>query len=86
MFVYPTVLFPADSDGIFGCAVDDLLVNASGRSADEAVRDAAGIMAELLQNMAERGEPFPEPTPIDEIDTDGGALVMITAIPPRIAA
>ena len=86
MFVYPAVLFPADADGLFGCAVDDLLINASGRSADEAVRDAADIMNELLGAMAVKGEPFPEPTAVDDLDTDGGTLVMITALPPQIAA
>lgn len=86
MLVYPAVLFPADDDGVFGCAVDDLLINASGASADGAIRDAAAILAELLEGMARNGEPFPDPTPVDDVDTEGGTLVMLTAALPRLAA
>ncbi|MEM6616228.1 MAG: hypothetical protein AAF619_06855 [Pseudomonadota bacterium] len=79
MLAYPAVLHDADADGIFGCEVPDLLINASGRSADEAIRDAGNILHELLQQMDRDGEPFPEPTPMDDIEKDAGTLVLLTS-------
>ena len=86
MIAYPAVLFPPDAHGTVGCAIPDLLVNASGRDADDALRDAAGIMAELLSDMARKGEPFPDPTPSQDVDLMGGTLVLVTAQPPSQAA
>lgn len=79
MLYYPAILFPPDANGLSGCAVPDLLINASGTSADAALGDAALIMDELLGDMARKGEPFPEPTPADALERDGGTLVLLTA-------
>jgi hypothetical protein len=86
MLFYPAILFPPDSNGLSGCVVPDLLVNASGASPDAALRDAATIMAELLDGMARKGEPFPEPTAAEELDLDGGTLVLLAAPLPSLAA
>ncbi len=86
MLYYPAVLFPPDPSGLSGCVVPDLIVNASGASPDAALRDAAQIMAELLAGLAQRGEPFPEPSPAEDIPLDGGTLVLIAAPLPTVAA
>ena len=86
MLYYPAILFAADSNGVSGCTVPDLLVNGSGRSTDAAMRDAAASVHELLADLARKGEPFPEPSPVDEIDLDGGTLVYLSATPPHVAA
>lgn len=85
MLLYPAILYPPDASGLSGCLVPDLVVNASGPSPDAAIEDAAGIMAEHLRDLAARGEPFPEPTPVAELDLDGGILVMLPAPLPRAA-
>lgn len=86
MLHYPAILYPPDANGLSGCAVPDLLVNASGSSPDEALRDAAAIIDALLIDMARKGEPFPEPTPAEEMDLDGGTLVLLAARLPDLAA
>jgi hypothetical protein len=86
MLYYPAILFPPDAMGLSGCIVPDLLVNASGSSPDEALRDAAAIMAELLDGMARKREPFPEPTAAEDLDLDGGTLVLLSAPLPSLAA
>jgi hypothetical protein len=85
MIYYPAILFSPDHDGLSGCAVPDLLVNASGRSPDAALRDAAAIAAELLEGMARHGKPFPDPTPAEVLDLDGGTLVLIATPLPGAA-
>ncbi|MEM6744464.1 MAG: hypothetical protein AAF676_12120 [Pseudomonadota bacterium] len=77
MLLYQAVLYPADDDGIWGCAVPDLLINASGRDRAWAIEDAVAIMSEVLADMSARGEPFPEPSV--DIDLDGGTLVILPA-------
>jgi len=79
MIYYPAVVYPPDEQGIVGCAVPDLLINASGSSQDAALIDATAVMQELLANMARAGEAYPEPTPSDELDLDGGVLAILTA-------
>ncbi len=79
MIYYPAVIYPADENGLVGCAVPDLLINASGASQDAALTDAATIMQELLADMAREGEAYPEPTPSEDIDLDGGILAILTA-------
>ena len=85
VIAYPGILFAPDADGLHGCAVPDLLVNASGASADEAMRDAAAIAADLMDGMARKGEPFPEPTPVEDLDLEGGTLVLIATPLPKAA-
>lgn len=85
MLCYPAVLFPPDEEGISGCIVPDMSVNAAGATPDDALGDAVGMMEELLGDMVEDGEPFPDPTPIDAFDDRGGRVVMLQApIPKRI--
>ena len=55
MSLYHAVPYPADADGIWGCAVPDLLINASGKSRADVIEDAVSIMAELLAGMAAKG-------------------------------
>ena len=89
MINYPAILFPSDPKGLVGCVVPDLLINASGSSMDEALNDAAVIMDELLREMDENGEAFPEPTPMDEVDPEEGVLVVMAArvpVPSRTRA
>jgi hypothetical protein len=86
MLYYPAVLHVADGDGVVGCEVPDLLINASGRDVDEALMDAATILAELLDGMAAKGEAFPEPSRTKDVDLDGGTLVLLSAPRPRVAA
>jgi len=85
MICYPAILFAPDTAGQSGCTIPDLLVNASGSSPDAAIRDAVAIMTEVLGSMASKGEPFPEPTPTEDIDLDGGTLVVLTAPLPQAA-
>lgn len=80
MIYFPAILYPVDDDGLHGCAVPDLLINASGSTAEAALHDAAEIMSELLSDMARDGEPFPEPTQIDVMDLDGGTLVLLPGL------
>ncbi|ROU01129.1 type II toxin-antitoxin system HicB family antitoxin [Histidinibacterium lentulum] len=86
MIVYPAILFPPDTAGLSGCLVPDLAVNASGASPDEALRDAAAIVNAFLATLADRGEPFPEATPAEDVDLDGGTLVMLGTPLPTLAA
>lgn len=86
MLLFPAVLFAPDPDGLSGCVVPDLMVNASGASPDAAIRDAAAIVAEHLRDLAAAGEPFPEPSPVDQVDLDGGTLVMLPITIPLAAA
>ncbi|MGF1462439.1 MAG: hypothetical protein ACFB2Z_04630 [Maricaulaceae bacterium] len=76
---YPGILYPPDEDGLSGCFVPDLKIAASGASPDDALRDAALILAELLASMVEDDDAFPAPTPAQDIDLDGGTLAMIGA-------
>ena len=77
MSFYPAVLHDLDANGLVGCTVPDLLINASGRDRESALQDAVRSMDELLGDAARAGEPFPEPTPADEVDTSGGVLVLL---------
>ena len=87
MLHYPAILFAPDENGVSGCIVPDMAINAAGRSPDEAIRDAAGIIDELLEDMHRDGEAFPDPTPIDELDLRGGTLVFMSVpLPSRRAA
>lgn len=86
MLCYPAILYPPDESGLSGCAVPDLLINASGSSPDNALHDAVAIMAELLADMARNAEAFPEPSATDEVDLDGGTLVILAAPIPSMAA
>ena len=79
MSFYPALLYDPDSSGLVGCTVPDLLINASGRDRESALADAVRSMDELLDDMAKSGDPFPEATPVDEIDTSGGVLVLLHA-------
>lgn len=79
MIYYPAVIYPADESGLVGCAVPDLLINASGVSQDAALTDASTIMQELLADMAKEGEAFPEPTASEDVVLDGGVLAILTA-------
>ena len=84
MLFYPSILFPPDENGVSGCIVPDLLINAGGASPDDALRDAARSMVELFAMMDRDGEPFPEPTPAEEMELRGGTLVLIGAPPPAV--
>ena len=86
MICYPAVLFPPDEAGLSGCTVPDLLANASGGSPDEALRDATAIMVELTEAMTRKGELFPEPTPAEDVDLNGGTLVLLAVPVPKAAA
>jgi hypothetical protein len=77
MSFYPAVLFDPDANGIVGCTVPDLLINASGGDRESALADAVRSMDELLGDMARGGEPFPESTPVEKVDTSGGVLVLL---------
>lgn len=77
MLLYNAVLYPADADGIWGCAVPDLIINASGPRRAAPVEDAVAIMGEVLADMDSKAEPFPEPSA--DIDLDGGSLVILPA-------
>lgn len=79
MIYYPAVIYPADESGLVGCAVPDLLINASGLSQDAALIDATSIMQELLADMARDGEAYPEPSSTEDVDLDGGVLAILTA-------
>ena len=85
MLFYPAVLFDPDANGVHGCIVPDLLINAAGDTIDDALRNAAASMVELFGMMDHDGEPFPDPTPADEMDLRGGTLAMIGAPPPALA-
>jgi len=79
---YPGVLYPADADGLFGVFVPNVNVMASGSSADEALADAAEILQEYCDNLADKGEAPEPPAQIDEIDLDGGQIVMLPVLMP----
>jgi predicted RNase H-like HicB family nuclease len=79
---YPGVLYPADADGLFGVFVPNVNVMASGSSADEALADAAEILQEYCDNLADKGEMPESPAQIDEIDLDGGQIVMLPVLMP----
>jgi len=85
MSFYPAVLFDPDTQGVIGCIVPDLLINAGGHDRETALTDAVRSMDELLADMSRKGEPFPEATPADEIDTEGGVLVLLHARLPAAA-
>ncbi len=85
MSFYPAVLYDPDPQGLVGCVVPDLLINASGRDCETALADAVRSMEELLADMARKAEPFSEATPADEIDTEGGVLVLLHARLPAAA-
>lgn len=82
MLYFPAVLHRTDAQGLSGCHVPDFLIVAGGRSDDDALRDALGIMEELMEDMVRDNEPLPDPTPAEEVDLDGGMLVMLAAVPP----
>ena len=86
MLHFPAILYPADPAGLHGCVVPDLLVNAGGSSPDAALTDASASVRELLADMASRGEPFPEPTAAEDVDLDGGTLVLLSVPLPAVAA
>ncbi|MCU0948758.1 MAG: type II toxin-antitoxin system HicB family antitoxin [Porphyrobacter sp.] len=79
---YPGVLYPADADGLFGVFVPNVNVMASGSSADEALADAAEILQEYCDNLADKGEAPEPPAQIDEIELDGGQIVMLPVLMP----
>jgi hypothetical protein len=79
MSYYPAIVFPPDADGLVGCLVPDLLINATGRDRDDALADAVRSMDELLAEMGRDGEPFPEPTPLEALDSMGGLIVLLHA-------
>ncbi len=85
MSYYPAILHSPDADGLVGCTVPDLLINATGRDRDSALADAVQVMDALLADMARQGEPFPEPTVADDIDFDDGVLVLLHARVPQAA-
>jgi|GEM_PF-1184245 len=79
---YPGVLYPADASGLFGVFVPNVNVMASGSSADEALADAAEILQEYCDNLADKGEAPEPPAQIDEIDLEGGQIVMLPVLMP----
>ena len=85
MSFYPAVLFDRDPEGLVGCVVPDLLINAGGHDRETALADAVRSMDELLADMSRKGEPFPEAPPADEVDTVGGVLVLLHARLPAAA-
>ena len=82
MISYLAIVYEPDAAGLVGVLVPDLLINASGASQEAALLDATAIMQEVLADMARTGEPFPKPTSPDDLDLDGGTLVILTAPSP----
>lgn len=85
MSYYPAIVFPPDENGLVGCVIPDLMINATGRDRDSALADAVRSMDELLDDISRAAEPFPEPTPIDDLDAEGGVLVLLHTRTPQAA-
>jgi len=68
--------------------VPDPLINASGATPDKALRDAATIFIELLNNMACKGELLLSryTTAAEDVELGGGTLVLLTAHLSSLAA
>lgn len=79
---YPAILYPADRAGLHGVVVPALNINASGDSQQSALSDAAAILQEVIDDLANAGEPIPLPPGIASIDTDGGQVVLLPASVP----
>jgi len=43
------------------------------------------VTLRTIKRMVQDGEPFPEPTPVDELDLDGGTLVLLQSRRPEAA-
>ncbi len=78
MIHYPAIVFPADTNGLIGVTVPDLLINVTGETEYAALADAAWIMEELLAALARDGEAYPEPSLSDEVELGNGMLAMIS--------
>lgn len=59
--IYEGVLFPADENGLHGCALFGMPVHGVGESAQEALRSAADVLQEALEDLAKAGDAIPEP-------------------------
>lgn len=85
MLVYPAILHGPGASGGYGVVVPDFLLNSGGPDANAALEDAVRSMEEVLLEFDRAGEPFPEPSLVEDLDLDGGLLVMISVRTPVTA-
>lgn len=79
---YPGVLYPPGEDGLSGVHIPGVEIVASGASPEEALTDAAEILQELIDQLADRGEEIEGPADPREVEVDGGQLVLLPAFLP----
>lgn len=79
---YAGVLYPAGDDGLYGVFVPGVNVMGSGPTADDAMADAAEILQEYCDNLADKGEMPELPVPVSEINAEDGQLIMLPALMP----
>lgn len=82
MKFYPSILHPADAQGLFGVEIPGINVNGSGPSREAALADAAAMLQEVIDDLASTGETVPAPVQIDDLMDGGGTLVMLAAALP----
>ena len=90
MVFYPAILFPPGEDGLAGCVIPGININAGGPTSEAALNDAVEVLEAVLAEAAETGEQGPAPLSIEdvqrEIDELGGSLVWLPALAPQAAA
>ena len=83
---YPAVLERGEG-GVYGLWFPDFPgCAAAARSQEEAMARASDALGDAMEAAAERDEPLPAPTPVNEIETPDGcdfvAFVAVGATPP----
>ncbi|MEM8820795.1 MAG: hypothetical protein AAGE90_14905 [Pseudomonadota bacterium] len=85
MQFFPTVVSGDPSEG-FGAEVIGTGVNGCGNSVEEALRDAATILQEVIDDAVRETEPVPAPGVISADDLARGLVAMLQARLPAEAA
>ena len=76
---FPAILYPVDTDGLFGVEVPGININASGDTQESALNDAAGMLQDVVDDLSAAGEAIPAPVTVGALDLTGGTLAMIPA-------
>lgn len=76
--VYTARLTPiGDGSGYYGAVPDVAGCVTSGRDLRDTLDNIRDALAGCLCVLEDEGEPIPEPTPVEKIDSHGGCLALV---------